>query len=608
MSVDINSLPLLTATTGNERFATVDVSAGSAAAIQLRRFTGDSGEENAVFNVAYYGADRTGATDSLAAFNAAIAAAVTAKGGTVYAPPGSYKISDVIKIPSSVHLVGAGKDLTKLVKTAGPTAGGGIGAYATVAMIGATNASVENLWVDHATNGAQVNGIALLRANLAAETGNFCDGCDVLNCRVTGFNSHQYLIWSHGAKNARIMFNEPNGGVTTYDDTSAQEGIEVYGGENVIVAFNRISNIGSNGIYLGISPGYPGYFNRNVSAVHNIIQGCKVGVYINATWDTAGGLNFSENIRVSSNQIYSCYRGHVLIRYATLGAPANSVVLQDITVTDNQINADVLTYNPYTIQYDMQDKSGNAQVQNIRISGNQCLGGKALNTASDPSVAPFQIRYGQDILVSNNQFRNIAAGTDAAILVHGDGSAIAEGTQLIGNIVENCPRSAAIIRGVHRCAVIGNRFANYYTEGTGAFNAITLLSVDYTSLDGNRFKPAATETRIIQFDASSNAVTIGDNILEYAPTLATYNGDPLQYDQTGTPAPNCSRGRTRIAVGATSVSINNSQLQQGARLSVYQRSGTPQPFTLAIGNGAFAITVAAAVAGTPAIFDWEIRQ
>ncbi|TXH36995.1 MAG: hypothetical protein E6Q98_08805 [Rhodospirillaceae bacterium] len=608
MSVDIDTLPLLTATTGNEKLATEKVSDGSAAALTLRSFTGDSGEENGVFNVVNFGADRTGVVDALPAFNAAVAAAVAAGGGTVFVPPGNYKISDVIKIPSKVHLKGAGKDLSKLVKTAGATAGGGVGAYATVAMVGATNASVENLWVDHATNGALVNGIAMLRTNLSTETGPFCDGCDVLNCRVTGFNSHQYLIWSHGAKNARILFNDVDGGIVTYDANSEQEGIEVFGGENVLVAFNRIVNIGANGIYMGISAGVTGYFNKNVTASHNIVHGCETGVHINAAWDAVGGLNYSENIHLSTNQIYSCHRGHVLIRYATPGAPANSVVLRNIAITDNQINADVLTNNPFTIQYDMQDKSGNAQVQNIRITDNQCLGGKALNTASEPAVAPFQIRYGQGIIVANNQCRNIGAGSDAAFLIHGDGSAIADGVQLTGNIVDNCPRGAVLVRGVQRCSVIGNRFANYYTEGTGSFNAVTLTSADYAHIADNRFKHAGTEIRAIQFDQASTEVTIGENILEYNPSLATYNGDPLQFDQTGAFSANCSRGRAKIAIGATAATLNNSQVQQGSRLSVYQRSGTPQPFRVTLADGQFTITMAAAVAGSDAIFDWEIRQ
>lgn len=608
MSVDIDTLPLLTATTGNEKFATEKVSDGSAAALRLRSFTGDSGEENAVFNVVYFGADRTGAADALPAFNSAIAAAVAANGGTVFVPPGNYKISDVIKIPSKVHLKGASKDLSKLVKTAGSTAGGGVGAYATVAMVGATNASVENLWIDHATNGALVNGIAMLRANLSTETGPFCDGCDVLNCRVTGFNSHQYLIWSHGAKNARILFNEVDGGIVTYDANSEQEGIEVFGGENVVVAFNRIVNVGANGIYMGISAGVAGYFNKNVTAAYNSIRGCETGVHVNATWDAVAGVNASEDIRVAFNQINSCYRGHILIRYATKGAPANSIVLRNIAITHNQINADVLTNNPFTIQYDMQDKSGNAVVQNIRITNNQCLGGKALNTAGDPSVAPFQVRYGQDILVANNQFRNIGAGSDAAILIHGDTSAISDGVQLIGNIVDNCPRGVVLVRGVQRCSVIGNRFSNYYTEGAGTFNAVTLTSADYATVSNNRFKPAGTEIRAIQFDQSSTEVTIGSNMLEYNPALATYNGDPLQFDQTGAFAANCSRGRAKIAIGATAVTLNNSKVQQGARVAVSQRAGTPQAFRVTLADGQFTITMAAAVAGSDAIFDWEIRQ
>jgi len=56
-----------------------------------------------VYNVMGYGADLTGATSSVAAFNAALAA-----NGTIYVPPGTYKIDSALTIPSGAMIVGSG--------------------------------------------------------------------------------------------------------------------------------------------------------------------------------------------------------------------------------------------------------------------------------------------------------------------------------------------------------------------------------------------------------------------------------------------------------------------------------------------------------------------
>lgn len=74
---------------------------------QGKDFTGS------VFNVVdpIYGADPTGAADSTLAIQTAInAASATSFGGTVYFPPGVYKITASLTIPTLVHLVGDGYD------------------------------------------------------------------------------------------------------------------------------------------------------------------------------------------------------------------------------------------------------------------------------------------------------------------------------------------------------------------------------------------------------------------------------------------------------------------------------------------------------------------
>ena len=66
------------------------------------------------------GADPTGVTDSTAIINAAIHAAHTAGGGTVYLPAGHYKVSEpFIELLGGVHLQGAGRESTVIFADTG---------------------------------------------------------------------------------------------------------------------------------------------------------------------------------------------------------------------------------------------------------------------------------------------------------------------------------------------------------------------------------------------------------------------------------------------------------------------------------------------------------
>jgi hypothetical protein len=77
------------------------------------------------YPVTGYGAVGNGSTDDTVAIKAAISAAVSAGGGKVYFPPGTYKITTTLQVGTqSVHLLGSGCENTiiSLVTTAATTA------------------------------------------------------------------------------------------------------------------------------------------------------------------------------------------------------------------------------------------------------------------------------------------------------------------------------------------------------------------------------------------------------------------------------------------------------------------------------------------------------
>lgn len=75
------------------------------------------------FDVRFYGADPTGATDSTAAFVACAAAIASAGSGVMYIPPGTYIVSsEILIITDGTWIIGAGQKVTNIYFN--PTAAG----------------------------------------------------------------------------------------------------------------------------------------------------------------------------------------------------------------------------------------------------------------------------------------------------------------------------------------------------------------------------------------------------------------------------------------------------------------------------------------------------
>ena len=117
--------------------------AGPGAWNSLRSMTDNLG----VYNVKHYGAKGDGTTNDAAAINAAITAANTAGGGTVFLPPGVYIVNKTINaagvlVKSNVRVVGSGRDATT-IRSANAQ-----GDMHVLIVADATNAEVRDLTVD----------------------------------------------------------------------------------------------------------------------------------------------------------------------------------------------------------------------------------------------------------------------------------------------------------------------------------------------------------------------------------------------------------------------------------------------------------------------------
>lgn len=135
-----------------------------------------------IINVIDFGADPSGVSDSLAAFNAALAYAVSTGRGAVYVPGGDYLLDGSLEIPEDIMLYGDGEK-SKLIRGASIT--GGVG------------------WIDMPNPGSviyrlQLEGMVTTPTGLqygAGTTGSKFDN-DPMNAKLTDNTS----VWIRGSR------------------------------------------------------------------------------------------------------------------------------------------------------------------------------------------------------------------------------------------------------------------------------------------------------------------------------------------------------------------------------------------------------------------------
>jgi hypothetical protein len=225
------------------------------------------------------GADPTGAADSTAAFNSAIAAA--GAGGTVWIPEGTFKIPGHL-ILTNVTIKGAGMWRSTVTGAApgfygGYVPNGGSGVHlsdfaifgdvqerndgAQVNGIGGalSNSTVDRVWIEHMKVGAWMDG---------PMTNLVFAGMRIRNVTADGVNFH------NGVTNSRVtnsdLRNLGDDGLATWADTNADandsfdhntvqypilaNGIAIYGGHDNTVSDNRVIDAGlqqGGGIHVG---------------------------------------------------------------------------------------------------------------------------------------------------------------------------------------------------------------------------------------------------------------------------------------------------------------------------------------------------------------------
>lgn len=106
----------------------------------------------------------------------------------------------------------------------------------------------------------------------------------ITDCEVLHRSAHTYGIWAHNSKNVQILNCLVDGGTTLLNNSIEQEGIELYGVENALVANCKVKNIGRSAINL--------FTERETEIGNTVVRDCIVhasshGIYVGSCDEAA---------------------------------------------------------------------------------------------------------------------------------------------------------------------------------------------------------------------------------------------------------------------------------------------------------------------------------
>jgi hypothetical protein len=260
-------------------------------------------------------------------------AAAAAGGGTVQLKAGVYYTCRPLILGSNVHLRGAGRGAT-IIRGSSVIDGKTVdNAYvaSSIATVGTHNTSVADLTVDNATCGRNANGIAFVPTGQSSFDTQLYDGTVPTNglverVQVLGAAGyHNYMIWNLKGQHMKIADNWVDGG--SYED-SPQEGIESFGGHDVVIANNSVKNVGTACINLG-SAGISDSETVGLFVADNYVTNCTIGINLSTSNGNGNQSNSHTHIR-----------GNVITNVRSLGidiSVASETMERDLQVVGNTI-------------------------------------------------------------------------------------------------------------------------------------------------------------------------------------------------------------------------------------------------------------------------------
>ena len=292
----------------------------------------------------------------------ALDAAAAAGGGTVQLAPGIYHTCQTLLLRSNVHLRGAGRGATVIRGSSAITGKTVGGAYigASIGGAGVRNVSVSDLTVDHWTYKRNANGISFVPTG-TDYTGTLSSDWSVERVEIFGSGVaafHNYMIWNLKGQRVKIVNNWVTGGFPIPVAAPApQEGIETFGGYDVLISGNSVQGVGGACINAG-SAGIPRSDTVGLRITENYAFGCDVGIHTGTSSEN-GGQNNAHTLMEGNTIIYARSAG-IDVRVAA------GTYEKDLQIINNSIRV----VGPSDLAVGIHLLSGSTSISGTLVEGN----------------------------------------------------------------------------------------------------------------------------------------------------------------------------------------------------------------------------------------------
>lgn len=530
-------------------------------------------DDSTPINVRWFGADPTGAGDSTAAIQASLNYAATfSTGRAVYIPRGVYQITNSLIVSSKTRVCGDGMGATVLRGKAGAYAGVNVGGTVVLATMGAAASNhviIEDLTVDHQTNGTVANGLGLV------PDGNFagtpCTDCLIQRVEVLGHVAHEYLIWSQRGQRIRILDCFVDGFTTVFQDppTFGQEGIEIFGGYDVLVHGNTVRRCNDAGLNGGAAVGGTNSESVNVVWSDNTVENCGYGIHTGTAVTTGVPQNLT-NVTISDNAVRGCSIAGIF-----LNTPLAGTTLTAVAISDNVVNG-----GPIGIQ--LQGINGEVGVhRGVKVADNEIHGATTTVVAALTCIEMSNVDI-LDNVITNSSGEAVRFSTTTDV-------------RFAGNRIEACQKQAVLGGTETRLVIHNNRFIN---TGLGGFAPVNVTAGVQLVVAANEFSSTGGSTEIVVAGTSAwttRNIMIGGGAAAHVQNLAT----------------NANVGVTGAVGAVANFPIANTlatnAVNTGAQIVVTQVAGPAIAFTVTRNATGFQLNPPGAAFGGTESFQWEIH-
>lgn len=417
----------------------------------------------------------------------------TAGGGLIQLNPGVYVMDNRLDLPSNVTVKGAGRNLTILrPNTATLSVGGAAGV---MGGSGVSNVSIKDLCVDLQTNSIANNGITFYPSTPTGLLGTRSSDIEIDNVKVLGYNNGGsptgYGISPFRTDRIWIRNCYLDGGTTTFDGNSSQEGISLSGCTRAFVNHNYVTRMGNQGIIVANAV-FKAVLNRAITMDHNIVEDCWIGMGGNFT--SVYYTNFAQqsgNTFVTSPSTHYFEDGDI-VRVSTDGTlPTGLSADTDYTIADANQGAGTFTLSGTTITgagsgtHTITFQTINTSKQ-IAVHGNHIMdcrsGGIRLVTALQAADLPDANEVGRHFNIHGNtiKMQNTDIDCDPIIVdnqAYGNQALIRDiiiGMNSVEGGYDTTGTSGAIVsKGASNVVRIGNTVGEVGQNSSGVYDSST---------------------------------------------------------------------------------------------------------------------------------------